>query len=293
MNKSKFKPGIGATSSLSLRVSMANLVSIILVDPRDQRAKLVLERTATVHKEQDGYGVEVRAKPFGGSACIQDPGQLQVEIGDFNFDSLLSKEESDLRIFIDPGQWETFKQLCCRNLEQDRGILELSSERELLEEFMDIFGMDFDPSQFKLNWLRLLAEDQPVQTSNPRSKGSKTARIYSVHEMKVDELDLKSRLLESSNGISNQELQEAAKSDYLQGGKGSANATLVLDYLHLVNAYTNLPTLETAGYTWLWGHNIENNVLAILNKIWSKNYREICKEGLVQSKFQFQILRSR
>ena len=276
MKKSTYIPGIGATSSLSLRVSMANLVSIVLVDPRDQRAKLVLERTATVYKKQDDYGVEVRAKPFGGSACIQDPVQLQVEIGDFNFDSLLSKEESDLRIFIDPGQWEKFKQLCCWNLEQDRSILELSPERELLEEFMDIFGVEIDPSQFYLNWVRLLAEDQPVQTSNLRSKGSKTARIYSIHEMKVDDPDLKSRLMENSTGISDLELQLAAESDYMRGGKGRANAALVLDYLHLVNAYINLPRLVTAGYTWLWGHNIENNVLAMLNEIRPINYQEIC-----------------
>jgi hypothetical protein len=79
--------GVGATEGLSLRVSVATLVSVLFDDPEDRRTMLALERTATLREIEGRPEVTVRAKPFGGAVRLTNPQALQGLIGHFQYDS--------------------------------------------------------------------------------------------------------------------------------------------------------------------------------------------------------------
>ena len=267
--------GIGATPDLTLRISAANLVKVIFNQPREQRTNLVLERIGTVIVNRDGYNVLVKAKPFGGGLRINSPGILKTEVGEFNFDSHRSQMEGDFRIFINPNNWDSLKQFCWRHLREPGEILETSPQRELEEEFHDALKIGIKPGQYRLNWSRLVVEDEPVGTGNLRSTGSPTARIYSIHEMQVLDADLIAALIESSTSLSNQDLSKEAEKDYQEGGMGWANAALVLDYNRLVRRYQGLFQQGRSQLTHIWGHALDGNVLAILNEVESKKYQHL------------------
>lgn len=267
--------GIGSTTDLTLRVSAANLMKVTFEQTRDQRTMLVLERTGTVRVKHGKYTVFVRAKPFGGGLRIIDPGALQEEIGEFNFDSHRSFLERDFRIFVNPARWDSLKWFCWQHLREPSGVLESSPVRELVEEFRDTLGIDIKPKQYRLKWLRTVVEDMPIRTSNPRSEGSLTTRIYSIHEMKVLDSELISKLIESSNSRSDKDLCAAAEKDYLEGGRGRANTALVLDYDRLVSFYQDLSQQGRRTQARIWEHELEGNVLAILNEVESKKFQHL------------------
>jgi len=266
---------IGATSDLNLRVSVANLVKVTFIRPEDQRIMLVLERNGTVRSEHNKYAVIARIKPFGGGVQIIDPGVLRGEIGEFNFDSHRSGVERDFRIFINPDNWDTVKRFCWHHLREQSEVLESSPRRELVEEFQDTIGTDIKPGQYLLKWSRVIVEDEPAITSNPRSVGSLTKRIYSIHEMKVLDAELITKLIESSDSCSDQDLCSAAEKDFLEGGRGRANAVLVLKKDQLVSFFQNLSQQKRSTQIRIWGHEQDGNVLAILDEVESKKYLDL------------------
>ena len=129
---------VGATDELSLRVSVATLVRVVAADADRANPFLALERTATFFK-QEGRA-RVKAQPFGGAICINDPDALRRRCGDFHFDSQRSRAEMDFRILIRPSAWPVFRDFCLEQFRrQDQSVLEISPVRELIEEFDD-FG---------------------------------------------------------------------------------------------------------------------------------------------------------
>jgi hypothetical protein len=266
---------IGSTPQLSLRVSVANLVKVTFIHPEDQQKKLVLERTGTVVADHGSYIVRVISKPFGGGVRILNPERLRTEVGDFNFDSLRTREENDFRIFIYPKHWDRLKQFCWVHLIAQGEILESSPRRELVEEFHDALNYELFEDQYHLEWSKLVVEAKPARTGSPRSMGSLTSRIYSVHEMQILDPQLIMDLMENSLNKSNQELRKEAEEDYLGGGKGRANAVSVLDYAQFINAYKNLSETDQGEPAHLFGHDFDGNTLAILNEVESKKYSQL------------------
>lgn len=266
---------IGATSDLNLRVSAANLVKVYFNQPLDQQTKLVLERTATVRASHGRYTASVRAKPFGGGLRINGPGVLRTEVGEFNFDSYRSHVEKDFRIFINPTNWDSLKQFCWQHLREPSEVLESSPRRELVEEFRDALKTDIKPEQYHMKWSKIVVEDDPIRTGSPRSIGSLTTRIYSIHEMQVLDADIIADLIESSTSRSNQDLREEAERDYQKGGRGRANAVLALDYENLVEVFNKLPKAPNHGITRVWGNDLESNVLALIDEVESNKYQDL------------------
>ncbi|MGW8226274.1 MAG: hypothetical protein ACWGOY_11100 [Anaerolineales bacterium] len=266
---------IGFTPQLSLRVSVANLVKVTFIHPEDQQKKLVLERTGTVIADHGSYIVRVIAKPFGGGVRILNPERLRIEVGDFNFDSLRTREENDFRIFINPKHWNRLKQFCWVHLITQGEILESSPRRELVEEFHDALNYELFPDQYHLEWSKLVVEAKPARTGSPRSMGSLTSRIYSVHKMQILDLQLIKDLIENSTNKSDQDLREVAEEDYLEGGRGRANAALVLDYAQLNSAYKNLSEADQGEPAHLFGHDFDGNTLAVLDEVESKKYSRL------------------
>jgi hypothetical protein len=109
MKPNHHKIGVGATEELSLRVSVASLVSVLFDGPEDRRTMLALERTATLREIEGRPEVTVRAKPFGGGVLLTNPQALKGLIGHFHYDSKRSRRERDFRIQIQPASWEKVK----------------------------------------------------------------------------------------------------------------------------------------------------------------------------------------
>ena len=67
-----FNPGIGATTDLHLRVSVATLVRVLCENPADRELTLAFERKATLRQTPTGRVVSVKSQPFGGAIRIRD-----------------------------------------------------------------------------------------------------------------------------------------------------------------------------------------------------------------------------
>src|SRR5512147_707747 len=141
----KYDPGIGATTELSLRVSVATLVRVLFKHPRDGEWMLALERQATLHGNQ----VDVKSQPFGGAIRILDVDAIYDLIGDFHFDSERSRAEQDFRLFIQPSSWPVLREFCIQHLSRvDDPFLETDLARELIEEFEDALKINLQPDQY-------------------------------------------------------------------------------------------------------------------------------------------------
>ena len=163
--------GIGATSELSLRVSVATLVRVLFENPGDGDLMLALERKATLRETETGRAVEVKSQPFGGAIRIRDPSMLRDLIGDFHFDSQRSRSEQDFRIFIRPSAWETVREFCLEHFRYvDDPVLETDPGRELAEEFADALKITLKPEQYFHKPIATVVENDPAPTENIHAK---------------------------------------------------------------------------------------------------------------------------
>lgn len=265
--------GVGATPALRLRVSVATLVKVTFLHPEDGRPWLVLERGATLRDDRPERSVTVRAQPFGGAVRLHDPGALQAAIGNFHFDSPRSRDESDFRIQIPPRAWEAVKSFCWQHFRAEDGVLELNPRRELDEEFLDSLGLIIDPAQYALKLTGSVIENEPVETGNVRAAGNPTVRIYLLFEMRLHDPGLIGAVIHNSAAVSDQALQELAWADQVQGGRGRANAALVVDAEKFVHTCLGLPIQSQAGLIDFEGHQIEHNTLALFEELDTSLYR--------------------
>ena len=174
---------IGATAELSLRVSVAALVRVILQNPRDGEWMLALERKATLRETENGREIQVTSQPFGGAIHIRDLNLLHDLIGGFHFDSEHSRDEQDFRIFIRPSAWSGLQAYCIQHISSvGDPLLEPNPERELAEEFAEALQVNLKPEQYVCKPVTTLVENEAAPTDNFYSKGSPTVRVYRIFE---------------------------------------------------------------------------------------------------------------
>jgi hypothetical protein len=258
--------GVGATDELSLRVSVAALVSVLFDSPEDGRTMLALERTATLREINGWSEVVIKAKPFGGAVQLINPGALQRLIGDFHYDSERSRRERDFRIQVHPSSWEKIKIICRKHVNgTEKRILDPSPERELAEEFQDSLKTRITSAQYSLEARGMTVQDLPKETDNVRAQGFATVRIYYLFKARMEDPDMIEMILANSRRYSDSDLQRMAWEDALQGGKGRANAVLALRMDDLENVYRLIPTDRRNGPVRVAEHQLDGNVYAILH----------------------------
>ena len=257
--------GIGVTKELNLRVSVAALVRVLIHTPENEKTMLALEHTATLRKINGRSEIQVRAKPFGGGVRIINPHALKELIGNFNYDSEQSRRESDFRIQIGQSHWNKVKEICRKNfVEMGERILDPSPRRELVEEFEDTLNVTITPDQYRLKQVRLVEEDLPLKTENVRAAGLATVRVYYVFEARIVAHDLITRMLVNNRRYSDKDLQKLALKNFRQGGKGRANAILLLGLDRLKKVYGSIPEDGHSHPMFVEGHQLEGNVRAII-----------------------------
>lgn len=265
---------VGATEELSLRVSVAALVSVLFDGPEDGRTMLALERTAALREIEGRPEVTVRAKPFGGGVRLTNPQALKEMIGHFHYDSERSRGERDFRLQIHPASWEKVKEICREHLKgTEKGILDSSPERELAEEFEDTLNVRITPDQYHLKPRGIIVEDLPGETDNVRAAGLLTVRIYYVFEAWIEAPEMITMILANSRRYSDKDLQKRAWKDAWQGGRGRANAILALGLDDLKDVYRSIPTDRRGGPIRVGRYQLDGNVLAILEEVDKPKYQ--------------------
>ncbi len=259
--------GVGPTEKLSLRVSVAALVRVLFDTPEDGRTMLALERTATLRNVEGRPDVTVTAKPFGGAVRLTNPQALKQMIGDFHYDSERSRLEKDARLLIHPAAWENVKHICRLQLQEtEYRVLESGPQRELAEEFEDTLHVRIVPGQYQLSQGKMLVEDVPAATANLRAAGLPTVRIYYVFEARIIDPEVITKMLTNSRRYSDEDLQAMAWDDARQGGRGRANAMLVLGLEDVQDVCRSIPTNRRGAPIDIASYQLDGNVLAILEQ---------------------------
>ena len=220
MEPKQYKPGVGPTKSLNLRVSVACLVKVLYKNPLNGRIMLVLERTATLRKDESKSVVTVKAKPFGGGVRILRPQSLRELIGEFHFDSERSREQGDFRIQINPARWEKVKEICQEHLKnKEKGIIDPSPVRELQEEFEDSLGVPITSDDYCLTPRGMLVKDKLTETHNVNARGLPTVRIYYLFEAMLKDSRMIDLIIDNNSHYSDSDLQKMANEDARNGGR--------------------------------------------------------------------------
>lgn len=266
----KFSPGIGVTSDLSLRVSVATLARVIFKHPLDGKLMLALERKATLHKDN----VEVKSQPFGGAIRILDLDAIYELIGDFHFDSVDSQIEQDFRLFIRPSNWSLLREFCVQHLSQAKDpILETDLSRELAEEFSDALKVNLQPEQYISKPVATVVENEAVPTENVYAEGVPTVRVYRIFETLITDTVLAQVMMKNSEDHSSQLLSKLALMDFQNGGKGRGNGVLALPLKRLVDVYVATP-LEERNFPIVFQENrLDETVSTILEGVATPKYQ--------------------
>ena len=276
-----FFPGIGPTDELSLRVSSATLVRVLLERPGDSEPMLALERKATLHETGTGQVVDVISQPLGGALRIHDLGPLQSLLGDFHFDGQESLAEHDFRIFIRPSDWEAVRAFCLRHFHSPSDpILERDPTRELTEEFADTLGIELKQDQYTYRAVGTILEDHPAPTKNSHAMGYSTARIYRIFEARILDPGLASAMTKNSESVAEHDLRELAMQNLRSGGPGRANAVLTLPFKDLSAAYSSiLPAARNKPISF-HDHQLDETVAAILDGVSVPKYLRLANKEL-------------
>ena len=268
--------GIGATDTLSLRVSVAMLARVVFEHPTTGELVLALERKATRHETQTGPIGEVKSQPFGGAIRILDLPALQDILSNFHFDSEQSRSEQDFRIFIRPSDWEIVQTFCLEHLQQPKNsVLESDPARELAEEIADSLRIELKQQQYTIQAVGTVVEDNPSPTEYIHAAGYPTARIYRIFEARILDSSLAPAMIENSENISDRHLQDLARQDSLHGGYGKANAVLTLPYRELQASYLAVYPEARNRPIWFQGHELDETVAAVLEDIPVPKYRSL------------------
>jgi hypothetical protein len=268
----KNNPGIGATPDLSLRVSVATLVRVVFKHPDNGDWMLALERQATLHENK----VEVKSQPFGGAIRILDLDAIHDLIGDFHFDSERSRTEQDFRLFIRPSSWSVLREFCIQRLSRDHDpILETDPTRELVEEFADALKINLQPEQYASKPVATVVENEATPTDNIYAKGIHTVRVYRIFETTIRNTALAHAMLENSESSSHQRLCELALEDARKGGKGRANAVLVLPLKGITDTYLALSPIERNSPIFIDKNRFDETVPAVLEGITVLKYQRL------------------
>jgi hypothetical protein len=254
------------TDESLLRVSVATYNQVIFPHPESGITMLALERKATVLK--DG-SVNVRAQPFGGGVKILDLRSLKEIVGEIQFDSERSKQEKDFRILIEPSQWEMVKQYCLLRLENPNDTeIESAPDRELTEEFEETMGMTLKRSQYAVESIGFVIEDNPVWTENWYSCRFPTVRVYRTYKVQILDPDLCKTLLGISGLVSDEELGMRA----LNNNAGRANSVLALPLGNVRETLLAVPAEKRFNKIEVDHHILDESVLVVLDDIEVSEY---------------------
>jgi hypothetical protein len=268
--------GVGATEDLSLRVSVATLVRVLVDNRNDGDLMLALERRATVRKAESGPVVEVKSQPFGGAVRIRDVSMAHDLIGEFRFDSEHSRAERDFRVCIRPSGWSTAREFCIQHLNGvDDPILETGPERELAEEFADALKISLKPDHYTLRPLALVVEGAPAPTENTYARGIPTVRLYRVFEAHISDTSLAYAMMTSSESHSDQDLHDLALQDAQNGGRGRANAILALPLKRITAAYLAMPPEERNTPILFEKNRLDETVATVLEGVSAPRYERL------------------
>ncbi len=260
--------GVGPTTELGLRVSVATLDRVVFQRPSDGAWMLVLERKATLRNDPDGYSVYVRAQPFGGAVRILNLQALRQVIDDFNFDSRRSQAEQDFRLMIRSADWEAVRQFCIHHLETpDDPVLESDPSRELVEEFAECLQVDLRPDQYVYHPVGFVVENEPKTTDNVYGRGLPTVRIYRIFEARLVDDALCQTIMATSKLYSDVGLQTLAMNNAQNNGPGRANSVLVLPLNLVLDYYLKIPPEKRYAPRLVGGHQLDMSVLAILENV--------------------------
>ena len=274
MKQNKNEIGIGATKKLNIRVSVGVLIRILFVNPETGCQMLALERTATLLANKGKPQVVVKAKPFGGGVRLTNPQKLKDLIDDFHYDSERSHQLGDFRIQINPASWKIIKKICMEHFQEtETGILDSNPEYELAEEFEDSLKIKLTPNQYNLKRQELIIENRPGETQNIHAQGLLTLRIYYLFEAIIKDPEIIRMMVRSSRGYSDEDLQKMALEDAKHGGKGRANAILILDLNQVKNTYNSIPVKRRNEPVRIEEHQLDGNVAAILGEINHSKYQ--------------------
>lgn len=249
-----------------LRVSVATYNQVIFPHPKSGITMLALERKATVL--QDG-SVNVRAQSFGGGVKILDSKSLIELIGELQFDSERSKQEQDFRILIEPLQWEVVKQYCLKHLEDPTDLeLESAPDREMVEEFEETMGVGLRSSQYTVQPIGFVIEDNPVWTENWYARGFLTVRVYRTYKVQILDPDLCKTLLDISGQVSDDELGMRA----LNNNARRANSVLTLPLDRVREAFISISPEKRFNKIEVDHHILDESVLVVLEDIEVSQY---------------------
>jgi hypothetical protein len=249
-----------------LRVSVATYDQVIFPHPESEITMLALERKATVL--QDG-GVNVRAQPFGGGVKILNTKSLKEIVGEIQFDSERSKQEQDFRILTQPSQWEVVKQYCLLHLENPNDSeIESAPERELAEEFAETMSVALKRSQYAVEPMGFVIEDNPVWTENWYSRGFPTVRVYRTYKVQILDPDLCKTLLDISGQVSDEELGMRA----LNNNARRANSVLTLPLDKVRATFLTVPAEKRFNKIEVDHHILDESVLVVLEDIEVSEY---------------------
>lgn len=266
----KYDLGIGATDELSLRVSVATLVRVVFKPSESGEPMLALERKATLL----GNHVDIKSQPFGGAIRILDLDAIHDLMGDFRFDSERSRDEQDFRLFIRPSAWSTLREFCLRHIVHGVDpVLETNPERELVEEFYDTLKINLKPEQYTCKPVATLVENVSAPTDNIHAKGYPTVRIYRIFEALITDFALMGQMLKGSESISNEQLSTLALEHAQNGGRGWANAMLVLPLPQLTDVYRSISPMERNSPLYFEKHQLDETVSAILVGVAAPKYQ--------------------
>lgn len=243
------------------RVSIATSNQVIFPHPENGTLMLALERKATVLKDGN---VNIRAQPFGGGVKILNPQSLKQIIGEFQFDSDRSKQEQDFRILIEPARWEAVKQYCLKHLDDPADFeLESTPDRELVEEFAETLGLGLKSSQYTVQPLGWVIEDQPVWTENRYTRGFLTVRVYRTYQVEIVDGRLCRNLVDTSQQVSDKALGERA----FGRATGRANSVLSLPLEKVREAFLARLPEKRFNKIEVDHHQLDESVLVVLEDI--------------------------
>jgi len=268
--------GVGATAELSLRVSVASLARVVFGNPKGGEMMLALENKATLLTNEIEPRVIVRAHPFGGAVRIINSSRLQAVIEEFHFDSERSRYEKDFRIFIRPSDWHVVRDFCLTSFKQAVGSdMGFNPDRELVEEFDDAMGIYLRPDQYVVKPIGAVLEKKPLTTGNINAIGIPTGRIYLVYEAQIVDPDLSRAMVANSEKHSSQILSNLALDNARKGGRGRANAVIVLSMQGVRDAYLTMPADKRHEPLQLEDTILDGNVPVVLEGVYVPKYQKL------------------
>jgi hypothetical protein len=276
MTANPYEAGVGATAELSLRVSVATLVRVLIKNPNDDELMLALERKATLRRVAGGGEVRVKSQPFGGGIRILDLSVVHDLVGDFHFDSERSRAEQDFRIFIRPTSWTSLREFCLQHIVlDDDSIIETSPNRELVEEFAETLSVDLRREQYVCRPVATKVENRAISTENIYSEGTPTVRVYRIYEATIVDLFLTDAMVKYSDGLSHQSLCGLAIADAQSGGRGKANAILTLPWRRLQDVYRAMSPAARNVPIIFDENRLDSTVAAIFDDIAVPRYQSV------------------